>query len=93
MQDNSRSPILKYSLLIVVMFAFVLLYVWQNIEVMKINIECRKLVAQQKKIIHDNDRIVFEIEKYKRGDYIEFFAEHNNYQRITPNDFGVIEVK
>jgi hypothetical protein len=84
---------MKYFLVAFVMIIFVILYVWQNIEVMKIKLEYSEALEEEKELIKRNDRLRFEIEKYKTMDLIEANAERYGMRRITPRDFEIIVVR
>ena len=75
------------------MIFFVILYVWQNIEAMKIKMDYRKELSAEKQLIKENDRLRFEIEKYKRADLIDKYAAQTRMREITPNDFEVIDLR
>jgi hypothetical protein len=84
---------MKYFLIAFVMVIFVILYVWQNIEVMKIKMEYNQSLEEEKELIKRNDRLRYEIEKYKRMDLIEANAGRYGMRRITPRDFEIIVVQ
>jgi hypothetical protein len=84
---------MKYFLIAFVMVIFVILYVWQNIEVMKIKMEYSQSLEVEKEFIKRNDRLRYEIEKYKRMDLIEANAGRYGMRMITPRDFEIIVVQ
>lgn len=84
---------MKYFLIALAMILFVILYVWQNIEVMKIKLEYSEALEKEKELIKMNDRLRFEIEKYKTMDLIEAYAERYGLRQITPRDFEIIVVR
>jgi hypothetical protein len=84
---------MRYFLIAFVMIIFVILYVWQNIEVMKIKLEYSEALDKEKELIKRNDRLRFEIEKYKTMDLIEAYAERQGMRKITPRDFEIIVVR
>ena len=85
--------VIKYSILLFTMIIFVILYVWQNIEMMRMKIDRHKTIQLEKQIIKRNDRLRYEIEQYKRLDYIIDYAERNRMRMITPEDFETIVIK
>ncbi len=84
---------MKYFLIAFVMVVFVILYVWQNIEVMKIKMEYNQSLEEEKELIKRNDRLRYEIERYKRMDLIEANAGRYGMRMITPGDFEIIVVQ
>ena len=60
---------------------------------MKMKIDRHKTIQLEKRIIKQNDRLRYDIEKYKRLDNIIDYAERNSMIRITPDDFETIVVK
>lgn len=84
---------MRYFLIALAMIIFVILYVWQNIEVMKIKLEYSEALEKERDLIKMNDRLRFEIEKYKTMDLIEAYAERYGLRKITPRDFEIIVVR
>jgi hypothetical protein len=72
------------------MSLFVILYVWQNIEIMKIELEHKNLLNREKQLVRDNDYLLYEIELYRRMDVIQDFARKNGLKPILPEDFDVM---
>ena len=72
---------------------FVILYVFQNVGVMKMKIECRKAAETEKRLIIKNDKLKYEIERYKNYEVIERYAGQNGMRYITPYDFETIIIK
>jgi len=70
---------------------FVILFVWQNIEVMKIKMDYRRGLQLERQIEMRNDRLRYEIEKLRRMDAIERYAETHGMRRAGPEDIEVIE--
>jgi len=75
------------------MIVFVIFHVWQNIEVMKVKMNYRKLVNMEKKILKENDRIVYEIEKFRTMKEMKKFALDNGYNKIEPGNVKSLLVK
>jgi len=73
------------------MIIFIILHVWQNTELMKIKMEFRKRATVEKNLIKENDRLLYEIEKYRRYDRMQKYAEERGFKRIEPGDFVVLE--
>jgi hypothetical protein len=72
------------------MSLFVILYVWQNIEIMKIELEHKNLLNKEKQLVRDNDYLLYEIELYRRMDVIQDIARKNGLKPILPEDFDVM---
>jgi hypothetical protein len=66
--------------------------VFQNVEVMKMKMECRKAAEVEKRLIIKNDKLRYEIERCKNIDLIDRYAEQNGMRYITPHDFETIMV-
>jgi hypothetical protein len=75
------------------MILFVVLYVWQNIEVMKMKMEYRRELRAERQLADQNDRLRCEIEKYRRMELIERYAASKGMREITPADFEVIDIR
>ena len=69
------------------------MYVWQNIEVMKIKLERKELVKVERRIINYNDKLKYNIERYKRSEVIEKYSRERGLKRISPGDYEVLLVR
>ncbi len=74
------------------MIVFVILYVWQNIEIVKIEIIYRNLKNRERQLVKDNDRLLYEIERYRRMDVMEEYARKKGLRKILPKDFEVLVI-
>jgi hypothetical protein len=72
---------------------FVVLYVWQNIEVMKMKMEYRRGVRIEKQLVKENDRLRGEVERMRKMDRIEKYAQGAGLRYLGPQDFDVINMK
>ena len=72
---------------------FVILYVWQNIGVMKIKMEYQNLRRMEMEMIRKNDRLRYEIERFRRMEVVENYAQKNGMKNITPQDFDLVVYK
>ncbi|MFH0977542.1 MAG: hypothetical protein V1874_17320 [Spirochaetota bacterium] len=93
MQEGVRGLIIKYFITALSVVVFVILYVWQNVEVMKIKIDYRKALKEERQLINMNDRLKYEIERYKRMDMVERYAAENGMRELTPHDFVTINME
>ena len=75
------------------MVIFMVLYVWQNIEMMWMKMDYNKVLGIERKLVIENDRLRYEIEKLRRLDLIIKKAEADGMKRITPRDFETIVIK
>lgn len=71
---------------------FVVVYVWQNIEMMKMKMDYRKLVNSVKEATETNDRLKYEFEKIRSFRNIEAGAVRNGFREIGPSDLVVIKI-
>ncbi|OHD65518.1 MAG: hypothetical protein A2176_14115 [Spirochaetes bacterium RBG_13_51_14] len=74
------------------MTLFVILYVWQNIEIVKIEMECQSLSERKKQLADDNDRLRYDIERYRRMDVVEAYARKKGMRQMQIGDFDVMTV-
>jgi hypothetical protein len=74
------------------MSLFVVIYVWQNIEVVKIEMEHRSLSEKANRLIMEKDRLLYEIERYRRISAVEEHARKNGLRPMYPGDFDVMVV-
>lgn len=71
----------------------VILYVWQNVEVMKMRMEYRRLNRTHRSLVMENDRLRYGIERYRSIDTLEKRAVKKQMRRVRPGDIDVIVVK
>ena len=81
---------MKYFSIVVIMGIFVLLYVWQNVEMMKMRSDYKRLIRTEKELSAVNDKLKFELEKLRNFNNIETYANKNNLKRLGAEDFIVI---
>jgi hypothetical protein len=92
-QESVGRLIIKYFITAFSVIVLVILYVWQNVEVMKIKIDYRKALKEERHLINMNDRLKYEIERYKRMDLVEKYAAENGMRELTPYDFVTINME
>ena len=90
--DGERSYF-SYFLLVLGVLVFVMLYVWQNIEVTKLKLEYRKLLKTQEELVRQNGRALYNIERYRHPEYLERSAAAMGMKSVTPRDFETIDMK
>jgi len=75
-----------------IMCLFVIAYVWQNIEVMKIKMEFRTLAAIERELIMTRDLYLIHREAGFRADLIARDLPGSGIRRITPDDVEIIDI-
>mgnify|MGYP006925666573 FL=1 len=88
-----NEPTTRYFLIAMLIMLFVILYVWQNIGVMKIKMEYQNLRRMEMEMIRKNDRLRYEIERFRRMEVVENYAQKNGMKNITPQDFDLVVYK
>ena len=83
---------MKYFLIVIMMSFFIITYVWQNIEIMKMKMEYRKLIDVEMDISEENDRIRFNLESLRNFRNMKSFAEQNRLKQIGPDDVISINI-
>ncbi|HSV95556.1 MAG TPA: hypothetical protein VLM75_01335 [Spirochaetota bacterium] len=87
---EDREGVIKYIGIVTGVILFVVLYVWQNIEVMKMKMAYRENIAIEKRLVKENDRLRAEIERYRRVDVAERYARTQGMRELTPADIIVL---
>ncbi len=72
------------------MMLFVILYVWQNISMMKIRMECRDRIKKERELFKEHDRLLYEIEKLRKIDMVEEIAIQRGMERVSPFNMQVV---
>jgi len=83
---------MKYFLIVVMMSLFIITYVWQNIEIMKMKMEYRKFIRAEREISERNDRIRYNLESLRNFRNMKSFAEKNGLKQIGPDDVVIIDM-
>jgi hypothetical protein len=89
---NEKSN-MTYFLVVMGMLVFVMLYIWQSTEVLKIKFEYRKLLHIQESLVKVNDRLLYGIERFRTMDLLTKEAQSRGMTPITPNDFEDVDLK
>ena len=84
---------MKYFSIVLMISVFVISYVWQNIEMMKMKLDYKKLIQTEKELSIINDKLKFELEKLKNFQRIEAYADKNSLKKLGPEDIIVIKVE
>lgn len=69
---------------------FVVLYVWQNISMMKIRMECRDRVKRERELFKEHDRLLYQIERFRSIDVVEEIALRRGMERISPMNIQAV---
>ena len=72
---------------------FVMLYIWQSIEVTRIRLEYKALLKKQESLMRLNDRLTFEIERYRNMAVVEQQAKSLGMHSITVKEIDALELK
>ena len=83
---------MKYFSIVLMISIFVVFYVWQNIEMMKMKMDYKKLIRTEQEITVVNDKLKFEYERLRSFRYIEANADKSNLKYISPADLVVIKL-
>jgi hypothetical protein len=83
---------MKYFSIVFMISLFVVFYVWQNIEMMKMKMDYKKLIRTEQEITVINDKLKFEFERLRSFRYIEANMEKNNLKQLSPADLVVIKI-
>jgi len=88
---ENREGVIKYFGIVTGVIILVLLYVWQNVEVMKMKMAYRENAAVEKRLLMENDRLRAAIERYRRVDVAERYARLNGMRELRPSDIIVVQ--
>ncbi len=92
MDRDDRSNIFRYTTVVLVVIVFVILYVWQNIEVMRMKMSYRDSRSQEIELIKKNDRLRYEISKLNRLEAIRQYARSNGLRPVNENDITILKL-
>ena len=83
---------MKYFSIALMISIFVVFYVWQNIEMMRMKMDYKKLIRTEKEITDVNDKLKYELERLRTFDHIEANAGKSGLRHISPEDLVVIKI-
>jgi len=83
---------MKYFSIVLAISIFVISHVWQNIEMMKMRLDYKKLIKTEKELSAINDKLKFELERLRNFHHMEAYADRNNLKRLGPEDIIVIKI-
>ena len=83
---------MKYFSIVLMISVFVVFYVWQNIEMMKMKMDYKKLIRTEQEMTVVNDKLKYDFEKLRNFHKIEADADKKNLKRMTPADLVVIKI-
>ena len=82
---------MRYFIIVFLMTLFVIGLVWQNVEVVKIKLEYRKLNRLADELYKQRDFLLYKIESKKNINFVKEQAA-KGYRELRPNDIAVITV-
>jgi cell division protein FtsL len=82
---------MKYISIVLIIGIFVISYVWQNIEMMKMKSDYKKLIKTEKELNAINDKLKLELERLRSFNRIEASADKNNLKKLGPEDIIIIK--
>ena len=82
---------MKYFSIVLMISIFIISYVWQNVEMMKMRTDYKRLIKTEKELNAVNDKLKFELEKLRNFHRIESYADKNNLKRLGAEDIVVIK--
>jgi hypothetical protein len=89
---NEKSN-MTYFLVVMGMLVFVMLYIWQSTEVMKIKFDYKKLLRSQESLVKVNDRLLYGIERFRTMDHLTKEAQVRGMIPVKPDDIEDVEMK
>lgn len=84
---------MKFIGIVVFMILFVVLYIWQNVEVMKMKMDYGREAEVEAGLIRQNDRLRYEIETLRRMNVIEEYARSRGMHALNPGDIDVVDLR
>ena len=83
---------MKYFFIVLMMSIFIVSYVWQNIEMMKMKMDYRKLVDLEREVSEGNDRIRYNLESLRNFNNMRIFADKHRLEYISPDNVVIINL-
>ncbi len=92
-ETGNGADFIKYSIVAFFMICLVLLFVWQNIEIMKLKMGMQRSLAYKEELLKEQSRLRYEIERKRRYADIEAWALSRGMSWMRNGDFIVLENK
>ncbi|MCL2155183.1 MAG: hypothetical protein FWH53_05915 [Leptospirales bacterium] len=83
---------MKHISVVLIISIFVISYVWQNVEMMKMKSDYKRLIKTEKELSAINDKLKFELEKLRNFNRVAAYADKNNLKKLGPEDIIGIKV-
>ena len=83
---------MRYFIIVFFMSLFVIGFAWQNVEVMKIKLEYKKLNKTAARLNKKKDVLMYRIEKYRNIEVVRDYARTRGYREIGPENMVVVTV-
>ena len=93
MDRDDKNNIFRYVTVVLVVIVLVIMYVWQNIEVMRLKMDFRETRSSEIELIKKNDRLRYEICKMNNLDNIREYADRYGLKPLDANDVTVLKVE
>jgi len=77
---------MKYFFVTFLISTFVIVYVWQNIEMMKIKMTYNRLLSVKSELVEEKNRLLYEFEKSRNFENMKKTADESGYRQIEPGD-------
>jgi len=85
---------MKYFTIILLLTAFLVAFVWQNIEVVKIKLEYAKMEDECLNLYKQSDFLKVKLERLRSIPNVEKNISGNTmYKRVTPADIDILRVE
>jgi len=84
---------MRYFVIVFLTTLFVIGFVWQNVEVVKIKMEYQKLNKIAEDLYKDKDILIYQIEQHKNSDVIKEKARAAGYKELNPKNMIVVSVE
>jgi len=66
-------------------------YVWQNVEIMKINLKYQQRSEEEIDLLQEKDYLIYKLERSKRRELVKKYALEHEYKIITMEDIEIQE--
>lgn len=79
--------------MVIVLGLMVITSVWQNIEVMKLKMEYRRLIQQEQRLVKRNDILRYKLSKLSRMSVMDQKAKDQGFRMVKPGDVNILNIK
>ena len=91
MNRSEQKSLLQYTTIVIIVICFIVAFIYQNIEYMRLKMQYNGILTQYHEIIEEHDRYAYQLYRALSMENLEAFAKDNGMMPLTRENLIVIE--